>query len=239
MIAKPGVDLSARDPELAAADTVIDGVTRRVFGREAIVTSTRDGTHRPDSLHYEGLAEDLRVNDRPRELHERYADQLRRALRVLSPYFDVVYEADRHSDADIDTSHVHVELDVRRRARDQERAAALPEPRVDIGISIHPKPKEPTTMYIPVKLRQAIPDEGELRRLILETLRENLTETKADAFLDAVEREIRHSAAYAKIARRLPFWVPVSWVLARVFDVLDVLLPDVLLSALERHLRGV
>ena len=149
MDAKPGVRLDTRKPILHAVDHLVDEATQEVFGRDSIVTSTNDGRHSPNSLHYEDYAQDLRVNDRPANLHERYAATVRQKVKGwnddLAPYWDIIYEPDRHPDAAIDTSHVHMEFDIRRWSDDnggRNYPMALPDlPEPDIGM-VGPGPAE-------------------------------------------------------------------------------------------------
>ena len=75
---------------------VIDYITISVCRRNAIITSTTDGRHMHGSLHFKGLAVDLRTRDL--SLYEKihYHSMLKSALCKLC---DVVLESD----------HIHVE----------------------------------------------------------------------------------------------------------------------------------
>ena len=92
---KPGVpeDLHVNMVRLLP---VIDYISIGVCDRPAIITSTTDGKHLPDSLHYKGLAVDLRTRDLSIEDKQLYFSALKFALRKLC---DVVLETD----------HIHVE----------------------------------------------------------------------------------------------------------------------------------
>lgn len=69
----------------------------RKYGVEAIITSAKDGKHSEHSLHYQGLALDLRTwNLGGREMHV-----LGELKRALGPEYDVVLEKD----------HIHLEYD--------------------------------------------------------------------------------------------------------------------------------
>lgn len=70
------------------------------LGYTLVVTSLQDGAHMKGSLHYEGLAADLRTNMVPRERLPSLVAALR---RKLPRYTDVVLEKD----------HIHVEYDTR------------------------------------------------------------------------------------------------------------------------------
>lgn len=91
-------------------------------------------------------------------------------------------------------------------------------------------------MYIPPELRALEPDENKLRELIVRTLRENLSEEKSDEFIVALFEEIQESSAYQKIKDRLPFWVPIGFAMRLLEKLLDAIIPDVFMSALNRFL---
>lgn len=76
----------------------IDDIHKRLIGRDAIITSARDGVHKRASLHYQGQAIDLRTFDMP---PGREHDVVRELKNVLGPDFDVVLEPD----------HIHLEYD--------------------------------------------------------------------------------------------------------------------------------
>lgn len=75
---------------------VIDYINQSVTGRGAIVTSTTDGQHINGSLHYQGLAVDIRTRDLSSSTKDALGLQLRIALNLLC---DVVVEND----------HIHIE----------------------------------------------------------------------------------------------------------------------------------
>ena len=75
---------------------VIDYITISVCRRPAIITSTTDGRHMRGSLHYKGLAVDLRTKDLSMYETINYHTSLKSALCKLC---DVVLESD----------HIHVE----------------------------------------------------------------------------------------------------------------------------------
>ena len=70
------------------------------LGYVLVITSLADGTHMKGSLHYEGLAADLRTSMVPRERLPSLVAALR---RKLPRYWDVILEKD----------HIHVEYDTR------------------------------------------------------------------------------------------------------------------------------
>ena len=95
---------------LKDASVKLEGVSWRMFwaaiqceavykkyGAELVITSAKDGKHGPKSLHYEGLALDLRSRD----LAGRQVFVVMDLKNALGPDYDVVLEAD----------HIHVEYD--------------------------------------------------------------------------------------------------------------------------------
>ena len=92
---KPGASLRGLRPEMSVALTIIF----RVFaseGYDCVVTCGTDGSHSRNSLHYVGLAVDVRRRHLPKNMPERIAGDLR---EVLAGEFDVVLER----------THIHVE----------------------------------------------------------------------------------------------------------------------------------
>ena len=87
-----GLDIKMR-PVLIAADSIWDE-----YGQELVVTAGLDGAHSAGSLHYYGLALDLRT---------RYFDDAMREVigQDLEDRLPIDYDVVVHS------SHVHVEYD--------------------------------------------------------------------------------------------------------------------------------
>ena len=110
MIVKDGVDMDVLGPMLFV-ESVIDPVTKRIFGREAVCTSgRRTATPGGSSLHPHGLAMDLRTIDQTPEKQREYADAV---ARLLGEEYDVVLEGpasldDRYRGR---VAHLHVEYD--------------------------------------------------------------------------------------------------------------------------------
>ena len=101
MILKDGTKFSDLDSAIIFAAIVADGVWREM-GVEtgATLTSGTDGEHSSGSLHYEGLAVDIRIWNLPRG--EDDAPEAARMLRErLTSDYDVVVES----------THVHLEYD--------------------------------------------------------------------------------------------------------------------------------
>lgn len=72
-------------------------------GADLVITSTYDGVHKKGSLHYLGLAADLRTNNLTKEDKIIIAEQLKKELKKLSKHFQLVVE----------NSHFHIEYDRR------------------------------------------------------------------------------------------------------------------------------
>jgi hypothetical protein len=73
------------------------------YGYTPTITSIEDGTHRPGSLHYAGLAFDIRLNDIPNAMHEKLTAAV---ASVIGSAYDVVHE--NHGTPN---DHLHVEFD--------------------------------------------------------------------------------------------------------------------------------
>lgn len=95
MLLKMGVDISRLAGPLRRKLAGIDEIFALIIGREAVVTSTYDGDHRPNSLHYSNEAIDLRL---PAKAGGEVVIKLR---EYLGQNYDVIPEV----------SHIHVEYD--------------------------------------------------------------------------------------------------------------------------------
>lgn len=74
------------------------------YGYAAVITSTDDSFHKVGSLHYVGLAVDLRIKHIQLEVIESLFDDVVKVLDSLSEHFQAILETD----------HIHVEYDRRR-----------------------------------------------------------------------------------------------------------------------------
>lgn len=93
---KPGAMLSTR-PEIEYARRVVARVWT-AHGYSLTVTSGLDSTHKAESLHYVGLAEDYRTRDvAPSDLQ----GMINEVRSILGSDYDVILETD----------HLHVEYD--------------------------------------------------------------------------------------------------------------------------------
>lgn len=76
----------------------------QVFNKRNIpltITSTTSGRHMEGSLHYHGLAIDLRVWRIPHAIRQRVINELRHSLNLISHHFQVILEE----------IHIHIEYD--------------------------------------------------------------------------------------------------------------------------------
>jgi len=70
----------------------------KLFGKYMVVTSTTDGKHGKNSLHYKGFAVDIRINDKS-------AVQINQFVNFLKFHFD------KTLDIVLEQDHIHVEYD--------------------------------------------------------------------------------------------------------------------------------
>ena len=95
MLLKLGVDISRLASPLRRKLAGIDEIFTLMTGREAVVTSTYEGDHSPNSLHYSNEAIDVRLPSKDG------GDVVIKLREYLGKNFDVVPEV----------SHIHVEYD--------------------------------------------------------------------------------------------------------------------------------
>jgi len=95
---KDGVNLSNIHEKMWGAVPKISSVYEK-YGIECVITSGRDGTHSPHSLHYAGKALDIRTNNIGSDgAKVKIFTEIKAAL---GDEFDVVLESD----------HIHAEFD--------------------------------------------------------------------------------------------------------------------------------
>lgn len=95
---KKGVDITGLRPELVLGLIIAECVYRTVANVDLMVTAIKDGKHMTGSLHYKGLAADLRSKDVPEAVLPALVSTLQSSL---GDQFDVVFEA----------NHIHIEFD--------------------------------------------------------------------------------------------------------------------------------
>jgi len=95
---KEGASIAGLDIKMRIALITADKLWKE-YGQELVITSGLDGVHSAGSLHYYGLALDLRTNYFANADKADIADDMRSRLRPLG--FDVALEK----------THLHVEYD--------------------------------------------------------------------------------------------------------------------------------
>lgn len=96
---KGGVNIQGLDIKIRPAMIAADNVWKR-YNQELVITSGLEGTHSAGSLHYYGLALDLRSRDFEEGTKRYVAESLQ---AELGSDFDVI----------LHRSHIHVEYDPR------------------------------------------------------------------------------------------------------------------------------
>jgi len=70
---------------------------------DLVITSTDEGNHMEGSLHYQGLAIDIRTRRIPLVIIQNLYNEIKLSLEKISEYFQVTLE----------TNHIHIEYDRR------------------------------------------------------------------------------------------------------------------------------
>lgn len=94
---KKDVDVSGLKEEIIYAVNIASDIFRN-HGIEPVITSGMEGDHGPTSLHYAGLAVDMRTHSTPKEI---LPDVIRYIKTALGKEYDVILETD----------HLHIEYD--------------------------------------------------------------------------------------------------------------------------------
>lgn len=94
MLIKAGVDISRLNREIRKSLKITETFVEK-YGEELTITSTYEGTHQANSLHYANDAYDF---DHPLTVKDRSIKLLK---KVLGPNFDIVWKVD----------HIHIEYD--------------------------------------------------------------------------------------------------------------------------------
>ena len=102
---KPGVRLVNINPHVAIIIAVVGSVYQK-GGYDCVVTSVTDGKHKGDSLHYDGMAVDFRLNDLSGVPPASRPVIARIAKAALGENFDVLHEY-----PGTPNEHLHAEYD--------------------------------------------------------------------------------------------------------------------------------
>ena len=102
---KEGVDVTGIQKETITAMSIVDRVYKSYSGRDLVVTSVTDGKHREDSLHYEGLAFDIRT----------WKDDTSGVQMAKGSKFSlassIAYALGDDYDVVVEKTHIHIEYD--------------------------------------------------------------------------------------------------------------------------------
>lgn len=113
---KPVVRISILYLPMALALPLIKTIFVEVLGSDAtpLGTSFEEGRHMKNSLHYKGLAIDIRCRYYTANQQSALAVALSKALRALDPHWDVVLEFDKYNSQgkQIKWGHLHIEYDI-------------------------------------------------------------------------------------------------------------------------------
>jgi len=103
LITKSGVNIENIRPEMAIALLIVMQVFEK-YDQIATITSTTEGIHKEDSLHYKGLAFDIRISHlKPQELS-----------MISSELILKLAQADRHYQLVSEKTHIHIEYDTKK-----------------------------------------------------------------------------------------------------------------------------
>ena len=96
MLLKTGVDISRLKPPIRKKLNIIEECFNKYYVDEMVITSTYEGNHNPNSLHYANLAIDIRC---PATINNFFVN----LKEKLGNNFDIVFEK----------NHIHIEYDVK------------------------------------------------------------------------------------------------------------------------------
>ena len=100
---KPGAKIKGIQPEILLGVSICEAIFKK-YGFDLIITEGTGAKHMPGSLHYKGLAVDIRSNNIPSDpiKYQILAD----CVHALSSDFDMILENPTDKDA-----HYHLEWD--------------------------------------------------------------------------------------------------------------------------------
>lgn len=96
---KPGVSLKGLKTEILFGVIILAGILREM-GLRLTITAGTDGKHSEGSLHYVGLAVDIRTRDMTKE----------QALKAIAAFKE---RAEQQFDIVLEATHIHLEYDPR------------------------------------------------------------------------------------------------------------------------------
>lgn len=100
---KKSANKNALEPVMMLALSRVEKIYNE-FGYSAVVTSTNDSFHKKGSLHYVGLAVDIRIRHIQQDLVQEINRLIKEKLTSYSNSFQVILEPD----------HIHIEYDRRK-----------------------------------------------------------------------------------------------------------------------------
>lgn len=99
---KPGVKIEGLKPVMFPLIVYASNIHFRLFNsKKMVVTSVTDGKHMKGSKHYQGLAFDVRINDKSKDEIHLFYNALATDINLMRNGCDVVLEKD----------HIHIEYD--------------------------------------------------------------------------------------------------------------------------------
>lgn len=101
---KAGAKVNGLKVEILLALVILEGIFKG-FGVDVVITEGTGGIHRDNSLHYQGLAVDIRSKGLMSEVKQQI---LREAISSLGQGYDMLLE-----DEGTENEHFHVEYDFR------------------------------------------------------------------------------------------------------------------------------
>jgi hypothetical protein len=100
---KPGVWFDYLRPEITGCFPGLNILWAKIAKQDCVITAAADGRHKDGSLHYVGLAIDLRSKNLAPELKRRLLLELR---TFFGPRYDIILESEGKA-----AEHYHLEYD--------------------------------------------------------------------------------------------------------------------------------